>query len=34
VAAHKLLEKMDAASQLLYYGKISASDDNPTYGHL
>ena len=34
VAAHKLLEKMDAAPQLLYYGEIGVSDDDPTYGHL
>jgi hypothetical protein len=34
MAAHKLLEKMDAAPQLLYYGKISVSDDDPMYGHL
>jgi serine/threonine protein kinase len=34
VAAHKLLEKLDAAPQLLYYGKIGVSDDDPTYSHL
>ena len=34
VAAHKLLEKTDAAPQLLYYGNIGVSDDDPTYGHL
>ena len=34
VAAHKLLEKTDAAPQLLYYGKISVGDDDPTYDHL
>jgi serine/threonine protein kinase len=34
VAAHKLLEKMGAAPQLLYYGIIGVSDDDPTYGHL
>jgi hypothetical protein len=34
VTAHKLSEKMDAAPQLLYYGKIGVIDDDPTYGHL
>jgi hypothetical protein len=34
VAAHKLLEKTDAAPQPLYYGKIDISDSDPTYGHL
>lgn len=34
VAAHKLLEKTDAAPRLLYYGKVGVSDGDPTYGHL
>jgi serine/threonine protein kinase len=34
VGAHKLLEKSDAAPQLLYYGHIGVRDDDPTYGHL
>ena len=34
VGAHKLLEKLDAAPQLLYYGNIGVRDEDPTYGHL
>jgi serine/threonine protein kinase len=34
VEAHKLLEEMDAAPRLLYYGKVGVSDEHPTYGHL
>lgn len=33
-AAHKLLEEVDAAPRLLYYGKAGVSDGDPTYGHL
>jgi serine/threonine protein kinase len=32
--AHKLLEEMEVAPRLLYYGKIGVSDEHPTYGHL
>jgi len=32
--AHKLLEEMDAAPRLLYYGKVDISDDDPIYGRL
>jgi hypothetical protein len=30
----KLLEEVDAAPQLLYYGKVGVNEGDPTYGHL
>jgi len=33
-AAHKLLEEVDAAPRLLYYGIVGVRDGDPTYGHL
>ncbi|KIM79437.1 hypothetical protein PILCRDRAFT_74331, partial [Piloderma croceum F 1598] len=33
-AAHKLLEEINAAPRLLYYGKVGVNDGDPTYGDL